>query len=319
MSNFNVNPYRAVSFNEKAIRKAIAKDGSVIVDTKYDGVRGCLVVEPTTNKEWASAEVFTRTNKQLASLLNFDMGTMHRWKTFLEDFIFPSGMMIDGELMVKGETFQKSAGILRRKTPIDTSRLQFVVYAVLPIEAARSTEDYEMPMAIIKMHAAVTVERLNALFPEIEWILAASTDVFSFEELGDLYTQARKDGLEGLLVKETLGFYKRGKKSGWWKMKPDDVIDGKVIGVNWGTKGLANEGMVIGFEVLLEDGIVCNANGITDSQKALFTKAALLHGDSHFDNWSCEVSFMERTDDGGLRHPSFLQWRGQEIDPTEKV
>lgn len=317
MSNFNVNPYRAVSFNEKAIRKAIAKDGSVIVDTKYDGVRGCLVVEH--KGDHASAEVFTRTNKTLASLASFDLGTQLRWKTFLEDFIFPTGMMIDGELMVKGETFQKSAGILRRKTPIDPNRLQYVVYAVLPIEDARSPDDYEMPMAIVKMHAAVTVDRLTALFPEIEWILAASADVFSFEELEELYAQARKDGLEGLLIKETLGNYKRGKKSGWWKMKPEDTIDGIVQGLNWGTKGLANEGKVIGFEVLLEDGTVCSANGITDYQKALFTQYAVCHGESYFNNWSCEVSYMERTDDGGLRHPSFLQWRGQETNPIEKV
>lgn len=317
MSNFNVNPYRAVSFNEKAIRRAIEKDGSVIVDTKYDGVRGCLVVEH--KGDHASAEVFTRTNKTLASLASFDSGMQLKWLTFLEDFIFPNGMMIDGELMVKGETFQKSAGILRRKTPIDPSRLQYVVYAVLPIEAARSPDDYEMPMALIKMHAAVTVERLKSLFPEIDWVLAASTDVFAFEELEDIYAQARKDGLEGILVKETLGNYKRGKKSGWWKMKSEETIDGRVIGINWGTKGLANEGKVIGFEVLLEDGTVCNANGITEEQKVEFTEAVNSSGVDFYTGWSCEISYMEFTDDGGLRHPSFLQWRGQETNPTEKV
>lgn len=316
MSNFNVNPYRAVSFNEKAIRKAIAKDGSVIVDTKYDGVRGCLVVEH--KGDHASAEVFTRTNKTLASLNGFDLGLQFHWKTFLEDFIFPTGMMIDGELMVKGETFQKSAGILRRKTRLPNSRLQFVVYAVLPIEAASSPDDYEMPMAIIKMHAAVTVDRLNTLFPEIEWILAASTDVFSFEELEELYAQARKDGLEGLLIKETLGNYKRGKKSGWWKMKSEEGADGHVVSPNFGTAGLSKEGKVIGFEVMSEDGHIVNVNGITNEQMEEFT-VNVTSNPNYYKGHAVQFKFMERTDDKGFRHPSFDCWRGTEDDPTTKV
>ena len=53
-----------------------------------------------------------------------------------------------------------------------------------------------------------------------------------------------------------------------WKMKPEETIDGTVCGLVWGTTGKANEGKVIGFEVLLEDGMVVNACGLTEEQSS---------------------------------------------------
>jgi len=92
----------------------------------------------------------------------------------------------------------------------------------------------------------------------------------------------------------------------------------------WGTPGLANEGKVIGFEVLLEDGHVVNACGLTQEQKDEFTakvhEAIYAEGNSRvnpYDGWAVEVAFMERFKDGSLRHPSFSRWRGIS-DPTTK-
>ena len=44
------------------------------------------------------------------------------------------------------------------------------------------------------------------------------------DELEALYRQKREEGHEGLVVKDPQGIYKRGKKSGWWKMKPASPI-----------------------------------------------------------------------------------------------
>ncbi|MES9308642.1 hypothetical protein ABEP70_12580, partial [Cutibacterium acnes] len=108
-----------------------------------------------------------------------------------------------------------------------------------------------------------------------------------------------------------------------------------VVGLVWGTPGLANEGKVIGFEVLLEDGHVVNACGLTQEQKDEFTLKVLGGGETPdlaalylerpnepvaqnpYEGWAVEVSFMERFKDGSLRHPSFSRWRGIS-DPMTK-
>ena len=113
-------------------------------------------------------------------------------------------------------------------------------------------------------------------------------------------------------------------------MKPEETIDGTVCGLVWGTPGKSNEGKVIGFEVLLEDGMVVNPCGLTEEQKDEFTAKWLETNTEDFtgtiamtpvnpyEGWQCEVLFMERFPDGSLRHPSFKCWRGTEDNPTVK-
>ena len=95
------------------------------------------------------------------------------------------------------------------------------------------------------------------------------------------------------------------------------------MGLNWGTPGLANEGKVIGFEVLLESGRVVSANNISQALMEEFTSAVLtqeLNGDTQaYIGWACQIKYMEETPDGSLRHPSFDKWRGTEANPTEKM
>ncbi|UZT50216.1 ATP-dependent DNA ligase [Enterobacter phage 03_vB_Eclo_IJM] len=99
-----------------------------------------------------------------------------------------------------------------------------------------------------------------------------------------------------------------------------------------GTPGKANEGKVIGFEVLLEDGMVVNACGLTEEQKDEFTGQVFTWSGYEtqeryqsercdagpYEGWQVEVLFMERFPDGSLRHPSFNKWRGTEDNPTIK-
>ena len=153
--------------------------------------------------------------------------------------------------------------------------------------------------------------------------------MYDYESLWELYEEKRAEGHEGLIVKDPQGIYKRGKKSGWWKMKPECEADGIVVGLNWGTPGLANEGKVIGFEVLLESGRVVSANNISQALMDEFTKAVFDYRSLEtaydgtpgecFHGWACQVNYMEETPDGSLRHPSFAMWRGTEADPTVKM
>ena len=361
MMNIKTNPFKAVSFVRSAIEKALEASSYLIADTKHDGVRGNICVDNTANAAWLSR--VSKTIPALEHLNGFDQ----RWQKLLKDdrWIFPEGFMLDGELMVKGVDFNTGSGLLRTKwlksknyefstyaiekewdNPkgkipfhLNSADLKVVIYDIIPLDIIESGDDYNAMTLLRLEHVKVVLPILQDHFPEVEWCLSESHEVYDMDELEALYRQKREEGHEGLVVKDPQGIYKRGKKSGWWKMKPENEADGIVVGLNWGTPGLANEGKVIGFEVLLESGRVVSANNISQALMEEFTKTALADEENFYENqseweweqeemtekdytyygWACQIKYMEETPDGSLRHPSFDKWRGTEEDPTIKM
>ncbi|UZT50388.1 ATP-dependent DNA ligase [Enterobacter phage 04_vB_Eclo_IJM] len=114
-----------------------------------------------------------------------------------------------------------------------------------------------------------------------------------------------------------------------WKLKPEDTIDGTALWPRVGTPGKANEGKVIGFEVLLEDGMVVNACGLTEEQKDEFTGQVFTWSGYEtqeryqsercdagpYEGWQVEVLFMERFRMAAAS-PKFQQvaWDGRQPD-----
>ena len=341
--NFKTSPHKAVSFVESAVKKALDKAGYLICDAKYDGVRGNIVVDNTADSMWLSR--VSKTIPALEHLNGFDK----RWEMLLKDdrCIFPDGFMLDGELMVKGVDFNTGSGLLRTKwlkasnhefdiggVPplkgskvdfcLDPKKLKVILYGVMPFDSMVSGETYEVMNLLMREHVKAMIPVLREHFPEIEWDISESYEVYDYVELTALYEKARADGHEGMVVKDPLGFYMRGKKSGYWKMKPECEADGVIVGINWGTPGLANEGKVIGFEVLLESGRVVSANNISQALMDEFTEACntdtyILGGVNPYEGWQCQVNYMEETSNGNLRHPSFTCFRGVEGDRCEKI
>lgn len=348
MMNIKTNPFKAVSFVRSAIEKALETSGYLIADTKHDGVRGNICVDNTANSAWLSR--VSKTIPALEHLNGFDA----RWQKLLKDdrWIFPDGFMLDGELMVKGVDFNTGSGLLRTKwlkkynmeyhnvpvTPdmlkprkvgvakrvrtefrLSTEHLRVVLYDIIPLDIIESGDDYNVMTLLRLEHVKVALPVLQDHFPEVEWCLSESHEVYDMDELDALYRQKREEGHEGLVVKDPRGIYKRGKKSGWFKYKPNDEADGIIQGVNWGTPGLANEGKVIGFSVLLETGRLVDANNISRALMDEFTANVKEHGEEYYNGWSCQIGYMEETKDGSLRHPSFTCFRGTEDNPSEKI
>ena len=356
MTTIKTNPHRAVDYSESGIKKALAAAGSLEAEVKYDGVRLNLPVLREGETYWLGRE-----SKPLPALewMNSELGnawTQSDWRWFLRQAGYEGvGLMIDGEVMVKGVDFNTSSGLIRtkwlkpnneefaecypgrgKKVPfwVARSRLQVVVYGVIDMTTIADPKAEGPIHSVTRLKAEAIVPLLQKYFPEIDWVLSESHTVYDLESLNSLYEEKRLEGHEGLVVKDPLGKYKRGKKSGMWKMKPEETIDGTVCGLVWGTPGKANEGKVIGFEVLLEDGMVVNACGLTEAQKDEFTAEVFNRNgiDSQreyeellcietfnpYGGWQCEVLFMERFPDGSLRHPSFKCWRGTEDNPTIK-
>ncbi|AWD92628.1 DNA ligase [Dickeya phage Ninurta] len=352
MINFKTKPHRAVGYVESSILKAAEAAGSLIAEIKYDGFRGNLVIDGKDEGYWA--EFCTRESTEVPALTYLAGEHSERWGKLIRDDEnpFKQGVMVDGELMVKGVNFQTGSGILRTKWLKDDNKqfhagdfevnaktgkpkgkqlfqlrldkLSVIVYDLIPLDVIKSGSDYDMPTVIRVEHAKLFVKLLRKHFPEIDWQSPESWDVYDLESLQALYEEQRALGHEGLIVKDPFAPYRRGKKTGMWKMKPENEIDGEIVGLVWGTEGKANEGKVIGFEVLLENGVVVNACGITKAQMDEFTYRTVEsftedETSNPFKGWQCQVVFMETTPDGSLRHPSFHSFRGTEDNPTLKV
>ena len=360
-TTIKTNPHRAVDYSESGVKKALEAAGSLEAEVKYDGVRVNIPVFPDGRTEWLSRESKTLPALDHLSTVGQDIGACRAsdWRWFLKQAGHEvSGLMIDGEVMVKGVDFNTSSGLIRTKWTKESNfawttceywhdqwkkdkqvfnlapeHIKVIVYGVIDLNVILDPKAEGPIHSVTRLKAEAIVPLLQKYFPEIEWVLSESHTVFDLESLNSLYEEKRLEGHEGLVVKDPLGKYKRGKKSGMWKMKPEETIDGTVCGLVWGTPGKANEGKVIGFEVLLEDGMVVNACGLTEAQKDEFTakvKQTISFREDFEDfgsepedtnpyhGWQVEVLFMERFPDGSLRHPSFKCWRGTEDNPEVK-
>ena len=347
MTTIKTNPHRAVDFSESGVKKALEAAGSLEAEVKYDGVRLNLLVFPTGETQWLSRE-----SKELPALswLSTSAGdnkvadrrpsNASDWRWFLKQAGHEvSGLMIDGEVMVKGVDFNTSSSLIRTKwlkpsneefdfwrrrsggtkVPfwLATRNIKVVVYGVIDLNVINDPKAEGPIHSVTRLKAEAIVPLLQKYSPEIDWVLSESHTVFNLESLRYLYEEKRADGHEGLVVKDPLGKYKRGKKSGMWKMKPSEEADGHVVRPVWGTEGLANEGMVIGFDVMLENGMEVSATNISRALMSEFTENVKSDPD-YYKGWACQITYMEETPDGSLRHPSFDQWRGTEDNPTVK-
>ncbi|WYW04266.1 ATP-dependent DNA ligase [Pseudomonas phage vB_PpuP-Kompost-2] len=338
----NTKPFRPTDFNEKAMQ-AVIDESYLTCDVKKDGVRLNLIVGPDAG-EGHPVEWLSREGKQFPALAkDMPLDADARWKRFfnpnLGEGMFREGFMLDAELiLLEGDQeipCKAISGTLRRKAEtVPMSAIRVYVFDIIPLDVVMSGEEYEVFLTIRKMHVEYQVAVLRKEFPEIDWRVAESFDVFSMEtlpvieregfdeegnpitvqlqpplSLAQLYTSVRERGEEGLVCKDPMSYYRRSKCAGWWKKVPSDNEDGIVQGPVWGTAGLANEGKVIGFEVLLESGHVVKACKISRKLMDEFTDTETrLPG--YYKGHTCRVKCMERYPDGSMRHPSFDEFRG---------
>lgn len=352
-TTLKTNPHRAVDYSESGVKKALDAAGSLEAEVKYDGVRLNLPVFPTGETQWLSRESKPLPALSWLDTKGDDIGAtkesdFHQrwwWRWFLKQAGYEgTGLMIDGEVMVPATDFNTSSGLVRtmwsdtknyawngnpdadidtkkkHKVPfhLATDHIRVVVYGIVDLNVILDPKTEGPIHSVTRLKAEAIVPLLQKYFPEIDWVLSESHTVFDLESLRDLYEEKRADGHEGLVVKDPLGKYKRGKKSGMWKMKPSEEADGHVVRPVWGTEGLANEGLVIGFDVMLENGMEVSATNISRALMSEFTENVKSDPD-YYKGWACQITYMEETPDGALRHPSFDQWRGTEDNPTVKI
>ena len=297
--------HRPVNWNEAAVERCLAAQGHVYAQVKKDGIRFHAWLDQAED-----VRIVTREGIEIKSLVVVKHG--------LEGLLqaLPEGFVVDGEVTIPGVPFEEASGILRRFEAV-SAPVQFHVWDTFPLTTLLGSTPFEHSYDnrlgnLIKAFTQQNTENVYVITCEV---------CSSMAELTKFFDDAREKGEEGLVVKDPGLHVRNGKVTGQWKMKPSDTCDGKVVGIVWGTPGLGNAGKIVGFTVELEDGTLCDATGLTQAQMAECTAqhhASGYGGTCPILGRYCEVSYMEKTRTGSLRHPNFVQFRDLEYAPGIK-
>ncbi|UCR90916.1 DNA ligase-like protein [Ralstonia phage RpY2] len=294
-------PRGAVPFDRKGIAAAIERTGYVHMAYKVDGVRVILQVHPDGRVTCTS-----RTSKVLPALrlLGADPDLRERLREK-----YPRGVVLDCEISVVGRSFQEGCGDLRRKVPIDPTSL--VVWPILQYAYDEVVTGVYAPVTLgVRMAYALTLaEELSPLLGFLVHDLRIG-NITSVDDIEPQFEVARALSYEGLIAYDPANdVFDGGKRVGWWKVKPESDIDGKVV--NWIEGTGKYVGMMGALTVECEDGTITDVGtGFTDDQRKL--------GREYWLGRLVQLTFMERTDDGNLRHPAFDRMRDLDSAPGLK-
>lgn len=296
-----INPdcHRPVPWNERAVQRALAASGFLLAQVKEDGIRFHAFLDPAGNVRTVTREGIEIRSLAVANeVLQGVLGEL------------PDGFCVDGEVVVQGVTFEEGSGLLRAYAEIQ-HEVRFYLWDAFPVTALLGAK-YAVPYQdrIGTLVAAWCQD--PSQYDDVQ-VIEGET-IHSMEELQDFYDDCREKGKEGAVVKTPDLPVIHGKRTGWWKLKPSDTADGRVVGLVWGTPGLGNAGKIIGFTVELESGVLCDVTGITQAQMDEYTIDHYAHGqpgvpDHPLLGRYVEIAYMEMTAAGSLRHPSFVQFR----------
>jgi DNA ligase-1 len=180
----------------------------------------------------------------------------------------------DGEVTIPGCSFQRASGLLRSQDKVPD--------AVFTIFASRTPhpKDFSHPNKHVKF---------------IKYVMCQTLD-----EILDWYHTYREQGYEGAMVKH--GKYEAKRSWNWMKIKPFHDAEFIVVdkyegeGKYEGTLG----GLVVDFGGQLNK----VGSGFTDEQRQQFWETDDIIGQK------ITVEYMEKTDDGNMRHSRFknIRW-----------
>lgn len=299
-----VDCHRPVNWNEAAVQRVLDDVGYVYAQTKKDGIRFHAFIDA-----YDKVRVVTREGIEIRSLES----QKERLRTLLQ--ALPKAFAVDGEVVVPSVPFEVASGILRRYDVIpDDEPVEFWVWDALPVGTLIGEVIFSDGL---DARIATLVDALGrCTTPGID--VVPMEPVTTMAELNLLFDEQRELGEEGLVVKDPHLMARNGKVNGAWKMKPSDTCDGRITGVLWGTPGLGNAGKIIGFTVELENGNLCDVDGLTQAMMQGLTDGYNKVGGDKLTGRYVEVSYMEMTAKGSLRHPKFKTFRDLDYAPGWK-
>ncbi len=276
---------------------------------KWDGVRILAVVDN------GSIEIYSR------KLLN-------------KNTVFPEVVhllspirgryLLDGEVVMFDETkgrpsFQKVLQRERSKKAVRTEQLQPSSVCYILFDLLQEGEEDMRSLPYLERH-----RRLNAIFPEKAPRLFV-TDLFHDGKA--LWQWVETNQWEGVVSKRLSSPYKQGKKhQDWYKKKTSLELHVSIIGL------VIRERQVASMVMLYDQQFLGRVSlGLNTELKRLLLQYGRLHDSGHnpfsklpselkgeqllwLDRpFSCEVTGLEMTDGGLLRHPKIVKLKVEEL------
>lgn len=192
------------------------------------------------------------------------------------------------------ESIDKATG--KVSPALDVSMVQFVLY-----DLPESADEFAVRLIDRRQMA----ERLAETFA-LPVTNSGGGMAYGEADVRYEFDHVRALGIEGLMIKTLDHKYKRGKHTGsWWKLKPSDTVDGKVVGY---TEAVSEAGEPLGrigsLDVVMEDGSKASPAGFGHA----LAKDIFENFEKYRDQW-LEFDFMEIDRKGGYRHPHFKRFR----------
>lgn len=286
-------------FSEKRAEKWLKEDGAVIVQIKRDEFR--CVVQVNWQAEHEPSVTFTSASG--GPLYNLDMfsAMFLEMSHFYGTNRFDMGVCINDSFDLtrrtlrastkpydlSGLTEQTIAGKRKKDAPhyIGKLKARFWFYD-LP-DADLTYRSRRMDMATLAMN-----------FPEYT-ATPETEELYTIAEINAWFSKARLAGHEGIMVKRVDHKWEPTRRpDSWMKLKPNDEVDGRIIGFTDGKGKFA--GLIGSLICEAEDGSTFTISGMTDVERHDFTlaKAEMLGV------W-VTATYMERDTQGGYRHPQF--------------
>lgn len=327
---------KGVGFTEKRLREWLRKDAAVVCQTKRDEFRCVVEIKPcelvytqhAIGMCHPSGKAVTYTSAQGKPLFNLSC---------YDDFWlevarvtgqvkFDTGVMVQNsfdltrrtvraskkQYDLMGQTVHEIKEKDKKTTLPDgtvlvtpgfyykgTLKAQFWFY-----DLPNSPELYRERRALMACYHRNFPEHTG--IPETEVVMLTELNSKAAEDqavadVNQLFSIALEYGHEGLMVKRFEHPYKEGRSTDWMKKKPEDEVDGEVVGFTEGKDGFA--GMVGSIECRAEDGSTFSVSGFNMELRQQLTADR----DAFMGRW-LEARFMQRDSAGGYRHPRFYRW-----------
>lgn len=285
------------NFTEKRAEKWLKEDGSVIVQVKRDEFR-CMV--QVSNGPVPSVSYTSASGKPLYNLQCFDkmMVEMAHW---YGTFRFDMGVCIN-------DSFDLTRRTVRASTkPYDLTGLTEQVIAGKTKKAPPHYGGplkarfwfYDLPdVDQHYKHRRMDMSTLHINFPYYTGV-PETEELYTLAEVQAWFSGAREAGHEGIMVKRVNHKWEPKRcPDSWMKLKPNDEVDGRIIGK---TEGKGKFFGLIGSLICeAEDGSQFTISGMTDAERVDFTE----NFEQYLGQW-VTATYMERDTQGGYRHPQF--------------
>lgn len=255
-------------------------------NVKVDGIRAVVQVHSSDKIEF-----YSRDGKELQSFLVENIK-----QDIVKNIDHFAGMELDCE--ISSSHFQKLMRIVNRKN-VDMSSIYIRNSTKLSIFDIKSLGDLPLEKR---------VEFMESLAPKISSDKIKFLKYFKVKMDYNLIASiARKyidAGAEGIIIKNPLSLYQTKRSNDWLKFKDKNTLDLKIIGYYPGEPGTAFENCLGGFVLKYKNTELRCGSGFSEKEREDYwlIKEDLL-------DKVAEISYMEETRTGSLRHPVFERFR----------